>query len=100
MIRRPPRSTRTNTPFPYTTLFRSDAGQFESALVNLAINARDAMQGSGLLTIETENRHLDADYCRQNAEVQPGDYVMLAVTDTGSGMAPDVLAHVRSEERR
>ena len=68
-----------------------DAHQFENALVNLAINARDAMTGGGVLTIEAANATLDDEYVRQQEEVAPGDYVMVAVSDTGTGMAPDVL---------
>ena len=71
-----------------------DPGQIENALLNLAINARDAMDGRGRLTIELANAHLDDDYARTHAEVVPGQYVMLAVTDTGSGMSPDVVARV------
>jgi PAS domain S-box-containing protein len=70
----------------------ADPSQFESALVNLAINARDAMDRSGRLTIETANTHLDEDYARGNVDATVGDYVLLCVSDTGSGMAPDVLA--------
>jgi PAS domain S-box-containing protein len=70
----------------------ADPSQFESALVNLAINARDAMQQSGRLTIETNNTHLDADYARGNPEVAVGDYAVLCVSDTGCGMTPEVLA--------
>ena len=72
----------------------ADAAQVESALLNLALNARDAMPGGGRLTIEVANKVLDDAYCRANAEVAPGDYAMLAVTDTGTGMPPDVLARV------
>jgi CheY-like chemotaxis protein len=63
-------------------------------LLNLCINARDAMPGGGELTIETANMHLDSGYVRVEAELTPGPYLMIAVTDTGSGMAPDVAARV------
>jgi signal transduction histidine kinase/CHASE3 domain sensor protein/FixJ family two-component response regulator len=72
----------------------ADGVQVESAVLNLALNARDAMPGGGRLTIEAENKVLDTDYARQHTDVLPGDYVMLAVSDTGIGMSPDVLARV------
>jgi signal transduction histidine kinase/ActR/RegA family two-component response regulator len=72
----------------------ADAQQLESAILNIAINARDAMPDGGRLTIETANTYLDEAYCRQNPEIEPGQYVMIAVTDTGSGMSADVAARV------
>jgi PAS domain S-box-containing protein len=72
----------------------TDATQLESALANLAINARDAMPDGGRLVIETRNVVLDGDFAAQNPDVKPGDYVMLAVSDTGTGIAPEHLPHV------
>jgi len=72
----------------------ADPSQVENALLNLAINARDAMNGAGKLTIEAGNASLDEAYVRHHTDVTAGQYVMLAVTDTGSGMPPDVLAKV------
>ncbi len=72
----------------------ADAHQLENAVLNLVLNARDAMPKGGNLTIEIANVHLDDDYAAQNAEIEPGQYVMLAVTDTGSGMSEEVAAKV------
>jgi len=69
----------------------ADPIQIENALLNLAINARDAMDGSGKLTIEVGNAFLDDSYSRTHPEVVPGQYVVLAVTDTGSGMTAEVI---------
>lgn len=68
-----------------------DPGQVENAILNLAINARDAMEGQGKLTIEAGNAMLDEDYAAKHDEVVPGQYVMLAVSDTGCGMSREVL---------
>jgi CheY-like chemotaxis protein len=69
-----------------------DVPQLESSLINLAINARDAMPNGGKLTLEAVNQVLDHHYCRSNPEVSPGQYVLISVTDAGYGMASDVLA--------
>ncbi|MDP6475459.1 MAG: ATP-binding protein [Alphaproteobacteria bacterium] len=73
---------------------QADQSQLENALLNLAINARDAMPDGGVLTIEMANVTLDDDISAAQAEVEPGDYVMLGVSDSGSGITSDALKHV------
>jgi signal transduction histidine kinase/CheY-like chemotaxis protein len=70
----------------------ADAHQLENALLNIAINARDAMPEGGKITIETGNAYLDDAYCRHHADVDPGQFVMVAISDTGTGMEPEVVA--------
>jgi len=72
----------------------ADPAQLENAVLNLALNARDAMPGGGRLTIELGNIAIDADYAGRHSEVSPGDYVVLAVSDTGHGMTKEVAARV------
>src|SRR5690606_32413275 len=71
-----------------------DPGNVENALLNLAINARDAMDGQGKLTIELGNAFLDDEYARNTFDVKAGQYVMLAVSDTGTGMTQDIVRKV------
>jgi PAS domain S-box-containing protein len=71
-----------------------DPAQLENAVLNLAINARDAMDSEGRLTIEASNAFLDDEYVRQHDELSAGQYVMIAVTDTGTGIPPDILERV------
>jgi PAS domain S-box-containing protein len=73
---------------------RVDGSQLEAAILNLAVNARDAMPDGGRLLIEASKAALDDAYAAENAEVTPGDYTMVAISDTGSGMTPEVLAKV------
>jgi two-component system, cell cycle sensor histidine kinase and response regulator CckA len=96
MLRRLLGAGITLTVLPASSLWRvtADPGQIEQILLNLVVNARDAMPGGGKLTIETKNVQLDDDYARLHHGVTPGDYVMFAVTDTGTGMDKDTQARV------
>jgi len=72
-------------------MIRADSSQLGHALVNLAVNARDAMPRGGKLTIDTANVQVDEDYAASRPDLEPGDYVRMRVSDTGRGMAPEVL---------
>jgi two-component system cell cycle sensor histidine kinase/response regulator CckA len=73
---------------------KADPGQIEQVIMNLALNARDAMPNGGKLTLETANAQLDASYASEHQPITPGRYVMLAVSDTGEGMSPEVQARI------
>jgi len=73
---------------------RADAGQIEQVIMNLAVNARDAMPSGGKLTIETSNVSLDDEHARVQAPLKPGNYVMLAISDTGAGMDSETQSHI------
>ena len=73
---------------------KADPGQVEQVIMNLAVNARDAMPQGGKLIIETVNAKLDESYARFHAPVKPGEYVMLAISDTGSGMDAETQSHI------
>jgi PAS domain S-box-containing protein len=75
-------------------LTRVDPSQIESAILNLAINARDAMPQGGRLTIATRNRVLDRQFCKEHNELQPGEYVCIQVSDTGAGISKEILKSV------
>jgi CheY-like chemotaxis protein/two-component sensor histidine kinase len=73
---------------------RTDPTQLEQVIMNLVVNARDAMPSGGSLAIEISQALLDAEYCKHNPDTRPGSYVCLAVSDTGCGMSPEVLSRV------
>lgn len=81
-------------PAPDLGLVKIDPGQFEQVIVNLVVNARDAMPSGGKLILETSNVALTQDYVYQHSGMTPGQYVMLAVSDTGIGMNKEVKAHL------
>jgi PAS domain S-box-containing protein len=73
---------------------RADAGQIDQVIMNLAVNARDAMPSGGKLIIETSNVSLDEEYSRFHAPLRPGDYIMLSISDTGMGMDSETQSHI------
>jgi two-component system cell cycle sensor histidine kinase/response regulator CckA len=79
---------------PHLWRVKADPGQIQQVIMNLAVNARDAMPHGGALTIETANVVLDEHYVRQHADARVGEHVLLAITDTGSGISAEVKAHL------
>src|ERR1039458_8242170 len=79
---------------PFLGRVKADPSQIEQVIMNLAVNARDAMPRGGKLVIETANVYLDEAYAHKHAGLQPGPYVMLAVRDMGSGMNPETVSHI------
>jgi len=73
---------------------KADPGQIEQVIMNLAVNARDAMPDGGKLTIETSNIPLDETFTRMHAPLNPGDYVLLTISDTGTGMDSETQTHI------
>ena len=86
------RSVSSSTSRPTRGTARGDSNQLEAAILNLTINARDALRGGGSLTIAAANRHIDLDHGALDEGGRPGDYVEISVTDTGTGMSPEVVA--------
>ena len=79
---------------PQISRVKADPGQLDQVLMNLSVNARDAMPRGGKLTLETKNVELDGHYAHNHADARAGSYVMLAVSDSGGGMPPEVKAHI------
>jgi CheY-like chemotaxis protein len=79
---------------PSLGMVKADPGQIEQVIMNLAVNARDAMPRGGKLTIETSNHAIDETYAREHAVVHAGQYAMMAVTDTGIGMDAETVSHI------
>ncbi len=75
-------------------LVKADPGQIEQVLMNLAVNARDVMPRGGNLTIETSNFSVDEQYAKRHMGILPGDYILLSITDTGTGMEPQIKKHI------
>jgi len=73
---------------------KADQGQMEQVVMNLAVNARDAMPSGGTMTIKTANVNLDETYAREHAGAKPGEYAMLSVADSGTGMSSEILLHI------
>src|SRR5208282_714741 len=79
---------------PKASRVKVDPAQFGQVLMNLAVNARDAMPGGGTLTIRTESLQLDQGYAKVHPGARPGQYVLIAMSDTGHGMTPEVKARI------
>ncbi|UCG22299.1 MAG: PAS domain S-box protein [Deltaproteobacteria bacterium] len=79
---------------PELQMIKADSTQLKQVLMNLALNAKDAMPEGGKLVIETQNITLDQEFCKRYAEIKPGDYILLSMADTGHGMEKETLEHI------